>query len=174
MKTRETIRDLALLAMFAALIFVSKNVMEFLPNVHPVTMFVMVLTFSYRWRALIPIYIFVFMIGVQHGFPLWWIPYLYIWTVYWAVTMLIPYQKIPMKARLILLPVLCGFFGLAYGTLYAPAQALMFHLNFKQTLAWIAAGLPWDAVHFFGNLSIGTLVVPLTELVLKMKKKYTA
>ncbi len=151
--------------------FVSKLAMEALPNVHPVTMFIMVLTFSYGWRAVIPTYVYVLLVGVYAGFAVWWIPYLYIWAVIWALTMLIPYDRLPEKARLVLIPAFCGFFGLIYGTLYAPAQALLFRLDFNATLKWIAAGLPWDVVHCVGNVAIGLLIVPLTDLTRKLRAK---
>ena len=64
----------------------------------------------------------------------------------------------------------CGLHGLAFGTLYAPAQALMFGLSLKGTIAWIVAGLPWDAVHALGNLAAGTLIVPLSSLLNKIEK----
>jgi len=58
---------------------------------------------------------------------------------------------------------------LAFGTLYAPAQALMFGLNLEQTLAWITVGFPWDVVHAVGNVAAGLLILPFSEL---MKKLY--
>ena len=70
--------------------FIGKLVMEGLPNIHPVAMFIMVFTIVYRAKALIPIGIFVVLTGVYGGFNLWWIPYLYIWAVLWGMTMLIP------------------------------------------------------------------------------------
>lgn len=153
--------------------FVSKLAMEGLPNVHPITMFIMVLTFSYGWRAVIPTYVFVLLTGVYAGFAMWWIPYLYIWAVIWAMTMLIPYDRIPARVKSVVLPLICGFFGLIYGTLYAPAQAVMFHLGPSSTLKWIVAGLPWDVVHCVGNICIGLLIVPLTEVTRKLRAKTT-
>lgn len=171
MKSRRKLLNLLIYAMFGATMFVSKLAMEGLPNVHPVTMLIMVFTFSYGWRAVIPTYVFVFLTGIYAGFAMWWIPYLYIWAIIWALTLLIPYDRIPEKARLIVLPVICGFFGLIYGTLYAPAQAVMFGMGFESTLKWIVAGLPWDGVHAVGNFSIGFLIVPLTDVLRKLRAK---
>ena len=41
----------------------------------------------------------------------------------------------------------------------------MFGLSFEGTVAWIIAGLPWDAVHGLGNLAAGTLILPLAALL---------
>ena len=138
--------------------------MEVLPNIHLLGMFTMVFTLVYRKKALIPIYLYVFINGLFWGFSSWWLPYLYIWTVLWGVTMLLP-QRLSKRAAYIVYPVVCALHGFAYGTLYAPAQAIMFGMDFKQTLAWIIAGLPWDVIHGVGNFCAGFLVIPLTALL---------
>lgn len=70
-----------------------------------------------------------------------------------GVTMLLP-KIIPRKVAAVVYPTVCALHGLAFGTLHAPAQALMFGLSYKQALAWIAAGIPWDLVHMAGNYAI--------------------
>jgi len=72
---------------------------------------------------------------------------------------------------MVLFPLIGGTFGLCFGTLYAPAQALLFHLSFEQTLLCIAAGYPWDVVHACGNVAFCTLVVPLSEALRRVLKK---
>ena len=155
-------------AMLGTLMFCSKIIMEVLPNIHLLGMLTMVYTIAFRRKALLPIYVYVMINGLYAGFSMWWIPYLYIWTVLWALTMLIP-RRISKKAAAIVYPLICGLHGLAFGTLYAPAQALMFGLNLEQTLAWITVGFPWDVVHAVGNVAAGLLILPFSEL---MKKLY--
>ena len=53
--------------------------MELLPNIHLLGMLTMVYTIVFRIKALIPIYVYVFLNGIFAGFSPWWIPYLYIW-----------------------------------------------------------------------------------------------
>lgn len=167
-KNRPNIYKMTLFAMFAALMLASKVLMEVLPNIHPLGMFIMALTATYRKKALIPIYIYVFLNGLIAGFAMWWIPYLYIWAVLWGITMLIP-KGISKKSKAIVYPVINALFGLLFGILYAPAQALMFNLSFRQMIAWIAAGLSFDAIHAVGNLAIGFLVLPISELLNKLE-----
>lgn len=157
-------------AMLGTIMFVSKIIMELLPNVHLLGMLTMTYTVVFRKKALIPIYIYVMLNGVYAGFSMWWIPYLYIWTVLWGLTMLLP-NKMPKKLKCVIYPAVCCIHGLAFGTLYAPAQALMFGLNFKAMLAWIAAGLPWDLIHGISNLFTAMLVVPLSELLTRLMKR---
>ena len=161
---------MVLFAMLAALMFCSKKVMEGLPNIHLVGMFIMTFTVVFRKKALIPLYIYVFLDGLFGGFGTWWIPYLYIWTILWCITMLLP-KKMPRVAKCIVYPIVCSLHGLAFGILYSPVQALMFGLNFEQTLVWIASGFPYDILHAAGNLVFGMFIVPFSELFDKLLKK---
>lgn len=173
MKTqpRLDLRHMMIFAMLAALLFISKQVLEALPNVELVSTLCMVYTLVYRRRALIPIYLFVLMEGVLWGFSSWWVPYLYLWAVLWAMTMLLP-KRIPGWLRVPACAGLCAFFGLIYGTLYSPWQAALYlGWDLKKTLAWIAAGLPWDIVHALGNLALGTLILPLAELLQNLEHR---
>jgi len=157
-------------AMLGTIMFCSKIIMEVLPNIHLLGMFTMVYTIVFRKKALIPIYVFVILTGLYAGFSVWWVPYLYLWTVLWGITMLIP-KNIPTRIACIVYPLVCAMHGMLYGTLYAPVQALMFGYNFTQMISWIIAGLPWDAVHCVGNLFAGLLIVPLTVLLRKLMRQ---
>lgn len=170
MKSYRKIYEMIVFSMLGSLMFASKIAMESLPNIHPIAMFIMVFTVVYRAKALIPIYVFIFITGFYYGFALWWIPYLYIWAVLWGVTMLLP-LNMPDRVSAFVYPIVCSLFGLAYGVLYAPAQAAIFSLSFNATLKWIVAGLPFDAVHAFGNLCIGLLILPLSKILKKLDKK---
>lgn len=158
------IREMAVFAMLGAIMSASKIAMEALPNIHLIGVFVIALTVVYRAKALYPIYVFVFLFGLYYGFALWWLPYLYVWAVLWGAVMLLP-EELPQKLRPVLYMTLCGLHGLLYGVLYAPTQALLYGLNLKSTLAWIAAGLPFDAIHGISNFFCGALIVPLISLL---------
>ena len=167
-----SIFEMAVFAMLGALMFCSKIIMEALPNIHLLGMFTMVCTIVFRKKALIPIYVYVMVNGLYAGFAAWWVSYLYIWTVLWAITMLLP-KRMPQKVKYIVYSAVCCLHGLAFGILYAPAQALLFGLNFKQMIAWIIAGFPMDILHGIGNLFAGLLIVPLSQLLTKlMKQRY--
>lgn len=167
-----TVYELVLFAMLGMVMFVSKLVMEFLPNIHLLGMLTMVYALTFRKKALIPIYVYVFVNGLFAGFATWWIPYLYIWTVLWGVTMLLP-KRMPRKVAWVVYPLVCGLHGLAFGVLYAPVQALMYGLSWDMTIAWIVAGLPFDAIHAAGNTLAGLLIVPLTILLNELLRRQT-
>lgn len=148
--------------------YASKILMEAFPNVHLLGAFIVSLTVVYRQKALYPIYVFIILLGIFNGFALWWIPYLYIWAVLWLFTMLIP-QRWPKKVKYVLYPVVSALHGFLFGTLYAPAQALLFHFSFEKTIKWIIAGLPWDCVHGISNLICGIIFIgPLIYVYRKL------
>ena len=169
-KGKLTIFEMTLFAMFSAMMFISKIVMEFLPNIHLIGMFVVLLTVVYRKKALIPIYIFVLLSGIYGGFAMWWIPYLYVWIVPWAVVMLLP-KNMKKTTQMVVYPIVCALHGLLFGVLYAPAQMIMFSFDFKQIVAWVMAGLPFDIVHGISNLFAGLLIYPLSVLLKKLNNR---
>ena len=168
-KKFQKLADVIVFAMLGTVMFISKLLMEAFPNIHFLGMLTMVYTIVYRKKALIPIYVYVFLNGRYAGFSPWWIPYLYLWAILWGITMLLP-QNMKTKTAVPVYAVVCSLHGLFFGTLYAPAQAIMYGLDFKAMIAWIIAGLPYDAIHAVGNLAAGLLILPLTEALKKAHK----
>lgn len=158
--------EITLFPLLGALMFLSKILLEFLPNIHMLGMLTMVYTVVFRKKALIPIYIYVFINGIISGFNIWWVPYLYIWTVLWAVTMILP-KNMPTKISIIVYTLVCTLHGILFGTLYAPVQSIAFGLDFKGTVAWIISGLPFDTLHAIGNFCFGLLIVPVSNALKK-------
>ena len=154
------IKEIAIFGVLGAILFVSKLVMEAFPNIHIIGMLIVAITVVFRVKALYPIYVFVFLNGLFYGFALWWIPYLYIWTVLWGFVMLIP-KKTPRKALPIIYMSVAALHGFLFGILYAPSQAILFGLNFKSMIAWIVAGLPFDLIHGISNFICGVLICPV-------------
>ena len=162
---------MCIFAMLGTIMFISKIIMELLPNVHLLGTLTFVYTIVYRKKALIPIYIYVLLNGVYAGFSMWWFPYIYIWTILWGIAMLLP-KTMPYKAKLIVYPLISALHGLLFGTLYAPAQAFMFGLDFEGMLLWIASGFWFDVIHALGNFALGFLILPLSNLLMKLSKRY--
>ena len=167
------IRELTVFAMLGTIMYASKIIMEAAPNVHLLGVFTVAFTVVYRKKALYPIYIYVMLNGLFQGFSAWWIPYLYIWTILWGVTMLLP-KKMPKKVRPIVYMAVCAAHGFLFGTLYAPAQAVLFGLDWKGMAAWIIAGLPWDFLHGVSNFFCGILIAPLVSVLTYMENNAKA
>lgn len=161
-----TTKEIVLFPLLGTIMFISKLVTEFLPNVHLIAMFTIAFTVVLRKKALIPIFIFILLTGLYGGFSLWWVPYLYLWPILWAVTMLLPIQMKPKTAPLVYM-VVSALFGFLYGTMYAPFQALAFGLNFDGMITWIIAGLPWDITHGISNFFVAILTIPVIKALEK-------
>ena len=84
--------------------------------------------------------------------------------------MLLP-RNLSSRAEYVVYPILCFLHGLFYGVLYAPAQALLFHMDLTATLAWIAAGFSFDVIHAVSNFAVGFLVPPLVLVLRRLYAK---
>lgn len=162
------VRETAVFAMLGAVMYVSKIIMELAPNIHLLGVFTIAFTVVYRKKALYPIYTYVLLNGIFSGFATWWIPYLYVWTILWAVVMLLP-KNMPKKAQPLVYMVVCALHGFLYGVMYAPAQALLFGLSFEGTIAWIVAGFPFDCIHGVSNFFCGMLIMPIVSVLRRME-----
>lgn len=169
-KSSLDVRKIVIFAMLGSLMYGSKILMEFIPNIHIIGVIIVAITVVYRKQALYPIYIFVFLTGIFSGFSTWWIPYLYIWTILWGMVMFLP-KSIPTKVQIPIYMCICGLHGLLYGTLYAPVHAILFGFNVEMTIAWIVTGFPWDIAHAIGNFFGALLILPIVR-TLKMAEKF--
>ena len=86
--------------------------------------------------------------------------------------MLLP-RRMPKWLKAPVYMTVCALHGLAFGILYAPVQAIMFGLDWRGMLAWIATGFPFDVMHAIGNLVAGTLIFPLSSVLLKLEGKFS-
>ncbi len=164
------IRDMILFTMLGVIMFLSKLIMESIPNVHPLAMFITVFTLVYRVRALIPLYVYVFLNGIIAGFDLWWVPYTYIWAVLWALVMLIP-QNASDKTIAIMSTAFSVLHAILFPIMYAPFQALAFGLNFEGMISWLVVGIPYDIFHVCGNIVMSLLVLPLYKVMKKLENE---
>ena len=164
--------SLAIFVMLGVIMFISDVMMEFLPNIHIVGVLTVVYTIVYRFRALIPIYIYAFLNGLFFGFGPWWVAYLYIWTILWGAVMLVP-RGFSKTVKRIFYIALCALHGFAFGLLYLPVQAAFFSSDPTYLKAWWSIGfVTADLYHGIGNLIFGILlIIPLSELLIKLESK---
>jgi len=159
-----TLRETVLFGLFPAVMMGTQLAMSALPNIHLTGVLIVVLTRLFRAKALFPIYVYVFLMGLYLGFSLWWIPYLYVWITLWGMTMLIP-RKIPDRLARVLLPAVCSLHGFFYGSLWALSQPFLTGLSWEGVPGYILSGLLFDVYHGLGNLCLGTLIFPLCKAI---------
>ena len=161
------IEEMVLFALFGAIMYLSAQI-DIVPNAHQLGLFIAAFTVVYRFKALIPLYVYVFLEGLFGGFNLWWYPYLYVWTVLWLLIMLIP-RNIPEWAAAIAIAVLSALHGLGFGLLYMPYQCyVFFHGKWDFAYIWLLNGLPFDTVHAISNFVSSFLAIPLVLLLCKL------
>lgn len=163
-----TTKEITVFAMLGALMYASKVIMELAPNIHLLGVFTVAFTVVYRKKALYPIYIYVLLNGMFCGFATWWIPYLYLWTILWGAVMLLP-KNMPAKIKPLVYMLVCSAHGFLFGTLYAPAQAILYGLDLKGMITWIIAGLPWDFIHGVSNFFCGILIMPIVSILIMLE-----
>ncbi len=167
------IKEICLFSLLGVMMFVLKILMQSLPNIHLLGVFIVAITVVFRAKALIPIYVYVFLDGLFCAFAAWWVAYLYIWTILWAVIMLLPKDMKPRTALIVYSAVCCAH-GLLFGVLYAPTQALFYGLDFYGMVAWVIAGFAYDIIHAVSNLlCTAILLTPLVALLNRAKKQIT-
>lgn len=164
------IRALVIYAMWGALMFGSTFFLKGLPNIHLLALFIIVTTRVYRFGALIPLYVYVFLEGVVQGFHPWWIPYLYVWTALWAVTMLLP-RKLPDRVAVVCYVALGLLHGLFFEVLWVPFYVTFEGLTFRLALVRLLYGVGFSITHGVGNAVSCVLCLPLIRLVERLEKQ---
>ena len=76
-----TVREVTLFGILAALTFGAKVAMSALPNIEPVTLFLLVFGAVFGWKALFIVYVYVLAEILFYGIGTWNINYLYIWAI---------------------------------------------------------------------------------------------
>lgn len=161
-------RRLVLGALLGAWMICVKEVLAALPNVEAVSLLVIVYTAVYRWYALVPIYVFVAVEAVLYPYPATVIMYLYVWVILFGAVMLLPRGRVLPAA---VYAGISGLYGLCFGILCAPVQAIWFALTPEGTWSWILAGLPFDVIHGIGNAVIALLAPALIRLLCRLEAK---
>ena len=140
MKTQE----LVIMGILTAVLFMGQVLLAFLPNVEIVTLLILLYTLIFGRKVFIIFYSFVLLEGILYGFGLWWINYLYVWSILAVVVLIFRRQR-----SFVFWSLTAGFFGISFGALCAlpyvfiggPAAAFSY---------WIA-GIPYDITHCIGN-----------------------
>jgi hypothetical protein len=73
--------EVALFGMLGALTFGAKVAMSYLPNIEPVSLFVMLFAVVFGMKCLYPIYLYVLLEILVYGISTWNLNYLYVWAI---------------------------------------------------------------------------------------------
>ncbi len=158
--------DIVISAVLAAIMLVCQVVLAFLPNIEVVSILIIVGALVFERRMLISIYVFALLEGLIYGFGIWWINYLYVWTILYIITRL--FKK---NSSVIFWAIVSAIFGLFFGMLcsipYAVAGGIAAGIA-----NWVA-GIMFDVTHCVGNLVVAlVLFYPLRRVMNYVKKSF--
>ena len=158
-------KDIAILAICAALMFALKVALVWLPNIHFGALLIIVFTKTFRYKVLYIIYLYVLMEILLFGFnPMWSIGYLYVWTILAGLVWVFRKMESPLGWA-----VLAGAFGLSFGALMAPPFILIAfgpEQFFHAFIPYWATGILFDITHCIGNFVLCLfLFKPLSKIM---------
>ena len=166
------------LAAISAVLVASKELMNSLPNIHPVSLILILCTRAYGWQAMYAAVVFIVSQALLHGFGIWFFSYLYIWPLLVGLVMLFRRNDGRLFWALF-----AGSFGLLFGALCAVPY--LFIGSFGETggaagaigntggigaaLAYWVAGIPFDLLHGTGNFVLTLAAMkPLERLLARL------
>ncbi len=165
MTSKLSLRELVILSLLGAILFVLQVVLGFLPNIELVSLLIILYTRIYGWKAFYPIYLFVALEGLFYGITTWFLSYLYVWAIL-AIVVLV-FRRVESHAFWI---IVSTAFALVFGALCALVQLCIGGLPLMIT-TWIE-GIPFDLLHIFGNFLVAlVLYKPLYHLLLRLGKE---
>ena len=162
---KPTAREIAELALICALMVAGKEALRVIPNVHPITLLILLCVRIYGVRALYPTFGFVFLEIGLYGAGIWNIMYLYTWPL--LVLVALPFRKTDSR---LFWAALAGIHGFLFGALCAIPY--LFIGGWQMMVSWWVAGIPFDVVHCVSNIAITyVLLPPLYALMLRRKEQ---
>ena len=162
----ENVIHIVTLGFLSAILLVGQLGMAFLPNIEPVTTLIILYTLIYKKQVFPVIYTFVLLEGLVFGFGIWWVSYLYIWSI--LALIVLSLRKI---TSVILWAVVSGAFGLLFGALCAIPYLISGGPG--AAFAYWTAGIPYDILRCAGNFVLTlTLYRPLLHLLKKLNTSY--
>lgn len=158
-RRRISIRELAELAVICAIMVGGKEVLNSLPNIHPLMLLIVLCVKLYGIRALYPVAGFVAIETMLYGISLWTICYLYIWPLYTLIALLFRANESRLFWALYV-----GICGLLFGAFSAVTTLVL--SGWRAAVAYWVAGIPFDAIHGVSNfIIVFFLLNPLLKLV---------
>ena len=148
-----TLRELAALAVYCALLLGGKEAMRALPNIHPVTLLLIVCTLTHGARALYPAVGFVLLELAVNGAGLWSVMYAYAWPL--VVLCALPFRRSRSRT---FWACFAGVQGLTFGAVCA--LPYLFVAGPAAALAWWVAGIPFDLTHAVSNAALTYFLLP--------------
>lgn len=156
------LREVVLFGMLGGLTFAAKVVMSGLPNIEPVSLFIMLFAVVFGRKCLYPMYIYVALELLCYPMDLWSFAYLYVWAILALLSWLLRKSQSPLTFA-----ILAGGFGLCYGALCALVYLVV--EGPASAIGWWIQGISFDIAHCAGNFVMALLLFqPLRKLLQRL------
>lgn len=153
------------IAFLGAILYISKVIMDFVPNTELISLLVIVYALVFGREVFSAILVFNLLELVQWGFGIWWVSYLYVWPLLAFIVMAL---RGLIRDRFVIWGAVAGLFGLAFGSLFAIAWI---PVDPSYAFTYWIGGLPWDAIHCATNFAlVAFLGKPLYRILLRIRK----
>lgn len=157
------VKDIVICGLFAAVLLVTQVALAVLPNIELVSLLIIVYTLVFGKKTIPIIYIFALLEGLLYGFGIWWVMYLYVWTILYFIVRLFRQSESSLFWG-----VVGGFFGLSYGILCSIPYVVAGGIG--AGLAWWIRGIPYDLIHGAGNFVV--IIILFKPIYRALKKVY--
>lgn len=157
-------KDIVLIGLLSAILIMVQVGLAAIPNVELVSLLVIIYTIRYKKKALYIIYVFALLEGIIYGFGLWWIMYLYVWTILWFITI-----AFKTNESNIFWAILSGSFGLSFGALCSIPY--LFIGGIPTAFAFWVSGIPWDITHCIANFFVALFLFKPINYIFKQYDK---
>lgn len=165
-RPRITIKDIALIGLCSAILVAAQVVLSLLPNIELVSLLVILYTRNLKGRTVYIIYVFALLQGLIYGFHIWWVTYLYVWTILFLIA-----RALGDMDNALAWAIVSGLFGLCFGAL--TTIPYLFVLGPAGALAYFMSGALFDLVHCGGNFLAALLLYnPLNSVLQKAMRQY--
>ncbi len=158
-------KETIILALFAALMLISKEALAALPNIEVVSLLIILLTHRVGLKSLWSVYTFVAVQFLIYPSGIWMAAYTYVWAILvFAVVALRRFAGVAVYT------IVAGIYGILFGVLCSVPAFLVG--GFGYGISWIATGLTYDVFHCIGNiLTTALLFYPLDKALASALKR---
>ncbi len=148
---RLKLRELLTLIILGVLMFVTKWIMDPLPNIELVSFLIIITARYYGVKSLISVYTFVLSQILLYPMGDWLVGYLYIWAIFTVIICLI--RKIDSA---FVFALVSGIFGLSFDILMFPVYFI--EGGFAFALGKIISGAVFSLIHGGGNFVLALIL----------------
>lgn len=164
MRVQKT-RGLVIMGILTGIVLAGQVAMGFLPNIEIVTLLFILYTLIFGKKVFFMIYAFVILEGIVYGIGLWWVNYLYVWSIQAVITWF--FRK---QTSVVFWSIMSGFYGLTFGALCA--LTTIFISGPAAAFAYWVSGLGFDITHCIGNVVICLILFKPLKMVMEKSLAY--